>query len=264
MKLVKRPSPNHFNGRGNAKPDMICFHQTGSLELNTILNYYCNPAAQCCPNYVIALDGTVYEMVHPDNGAWANGTSDKPSDKKFYGYSLSQIVRDRKVNANYYTYSIEFVHCQWGNINEHQIAAAVALIKTVIMPHMIQNGVTPQIDRAHLVGHSDITPKTRDPERFNCPGKQFPYDEIIRRVLGQPQQVQQTLTTNQTTKKVTLAFDAAVRSAPSASSTKLGILKPGDTTTIVLNSDVRDKSTNYIYVRLAGAESRWIVRSAIK
>ena len=112
------------------------------------------------------------------------GLQKKTSDKKYYGYSLLKIVRERKTNANYYTYSIEFVHCQWGNINEAQVAAAVNLINKVIIPHMRKNGVTPVIDREHLVGHSDITPKTRDPERYNCPGKQFPYDEIISRVLG--------------------------------------------------------------------------------
>ena len=184
MRIILKSSPNHFNGRSGWKADMICFHQTGGTSSTGAIQYYRNPAAQCSPNWVIDVNGDIYQLVDPDNGAWANGTSTKTSDPKYYGYSLSKLVRERKTNANYYTYSIEFVHCQWGNINEQQVTAAVDLIKKVIIPHMKKNGVDPVIDREHFVGHSDITPKTRDPEKANCPGKQFPYDEIIARVLG--------------------------------------------------------------------------------
>lgn len=184
MRIFLKSSPNHFTGREGWKPDMICFHQTGGTSAAVAMQYYRNPAAQCCPNWVIDVNGDIYQLVDPDNGAWANGTATKTSDPKYYGYSLSKLVRERKTNANYYTYSIEFVHCQRGNITEQQVAAAVDLIKKVIIPHMRKNGVTPIIDREHLVGHSDITPRTRDPEKANCPGKLFPYDEIIARVLG--------------------------------------------------------------------------------
>lgn len=184
VRIFLKASPNHYDGRKGWKPDMICFHQTGGTSAAVAIQYYRNPASQCSPNYVIDTNGDIYQLVDLCNAAWANGTATKTSDKKYYGYSLSKIVRERKTNANYYTYSIEFVHCQWGNINEQQVAAAVNLINKVIIPHMRKNGVTPVIDREHLVGHSDITPKTRDPERYNCPGKQFPYDEIISRVLG--------------------------------------------------------------------------------
>lgn len=261
MKIIVHNSPNHFAGRCGIKADIISCHQTGGNKLTPALNWYMNSASQCCPNYLIDVDGTIHQMVDPDNGAWANGTSSNPSDKKYYGYSLSKIVRDRKVNANYYTYSIEFVHCQWGNITEAQISAAVELIKNVLIPHMKKNGVTPVIDREHIIGHSDITPKIRDPDRYNCPGKQFPYDEIINRVLGKKPA---TIMSKLSTKKVTLAFVAAVRSAPTINSNRVGTLNPGDTVTIVVDSDVKDRVSNYIYVRIAGQENRWIVRSAIK
>ena len=75
---------------------------------------------------------------------------------------------------------MEFVHCQYGNINEAQISAAIELIKTVIIPHMQKNGVTPQINRDHFIGHCEIDPVTR----AFCPGKQFPYARIIDGVLG--------------------------------------------------------------------------------
>ena len=186
LKIVRKYSPNHYNGRAGYKADMICFHQTGNNSAFKSIGWYMNPNAQCSPHFVIDVNGDIYQLVDLDNGAWANGTSTKTTDNKYYGYSLSDIVKSRKTNANYYTYSIEFVHCQWGNISEEQKTAAVELIGEVIIPDMLSHGVKPVIDREHLVGHSDITPKTRDPEKFNCPGKMFPYDEIISRVNGKP------------------------------------------------------------------------------
>lgn len=190
MKLiVSNNSPNHFNGRKDSngkvwKADIIVFHQTGGNELAPAMRWYLNPNAQCSPNWLIDIDGTIYQLVDPDNAAWCNGTSLNAGDNKYYGYALSSIVRSRKANANLYSLSAEFVHCQWGNITEAQKTAAVELIKNVIIPYMKKNGVTPVIDRTHVIGHSEVTPKTRDPEKLNCPGKQFPFDEIIQRVNG--------------------------------------------------------------------------------
>lgn len=185
MKLIKKNSPNHFNGRSGWKADMICFHQTGNNSVVKSLQWYLNANAQCSPHFVIDVSGDIYQLVDLKDGAWANGTATNPNDPKYFGHSLSNLVRERKTNANYYTYSIEFVHCQWGNISEEQKTAVVELIGMVILPDMMSHGVKPVVDRAHFVGHSDITPKTRDPEKANCPGKKFPYDEIIARVKGE-------------------------------------------------------------------------------
>ncbi len=184
MNLIKKPSGNHYAGRYGWKPDVIVFHQTGNTSAADSLRWYTNPDSGVCPHFVIDTNGDIYQLVELDNGAWANGTNTTPGDRLYYGFALSNIVKSRKTNANYYTYSIEFVHCRWGDINEKQVTAAVELIKNVIIPHMKKSGVTPQIDRDHLIGHSHVTPKTRDPEKYNCPGKQFPYDEIISRVNG--------------------------------------------------------------------------------
>lgn len=193
MKLVTTySSPNHFNGRKDDvtkkvwKADIIVFHQTGGDTLSPALNWYMNSGAQCSPNWLIDKDGTIYQLVHPDNAAWCNGTNTKVGDAKYYGYALSSIVKSRSTNCNLYSYSAEFVHCGNGIITDAQVTAAVELIQNVIMPHMKKNGVTPIIDREHIIGHSDVTPKTRDPEKCNCPGRRFPFDEIIKKVLGQP------------------------------------------------------------------------------
>jgi N-acetyl-anhydromuramyl-L-alanine amidase AmpD len=180
MKIYRKNSPNHYNGRNGWKADVVVFHQTGGTSATPALNYYMNAAAQCSPNWVIDTDGTIYELVHPDNAAYCNGTRTVPGQKLYYGLATAKLVKERKTNANFFTYSMEFVHCQWGNINDAQIQAAIDLIKNVIVPHMRKNGVVPKFDRDHFIGHCEIDPITR----AACPGKQFPYQTIIDAVSG--------------------------------------------------------------------------------
>lgn len=251
MKLVKKNSPNHFNGRKGWKADIIVFHQTGGNTLAPALNYYLNPCAECSPNYLIDTDGMIYQLVDIENAAWCNGTAIDPSDKKYYGYSLSSIVRDRKTNANLFSISAEFVHCQWGNITEAQKTAAVDLIQQIIIPYMKKNGVTPQIDRNHIIGHSDVTPKTRDPEKYNCPGKYFPYDEIISRVNGIEEEIDPTTTHEDVQYIYKAVSSAAVRSGMSKSTKIYSRVTNGDYYTI----DRIYKVNGVTWLRHAGQEA---------
>ncbi|MCM1419707.1 MAG: N-acetylmuramoyl-L-alanine amidase [Bacteroides sp.] len=180
MNIIKKNSPNHFNGRNGWKADVIVFHQTGGTSAAAALSWYLRNGSDCSPHFVIDTNGDVYQLVDLDNGAWCNGTGTNPNAKLYYGLATAKLVKQRKTNANYYTYSMEFVHCQYGNINEAQVTAAVELIKDVILPHMKKNGVTPTIDRDHFIGHCEIDPVGRS----FCPGKQFPYERIIDGVSG--------------------------------------------------------------------------------
>lgn len=180
MKIIKHDSPNHFIGRNGWKSDIIVSHQSGTIDLASALSWYLRKGSDCSPHFVIDVNGDIHHLVDLDNGAWCNGTGVNPNQKLYYGKSTSRLVQERKTNANYYTYSIEFVHCRYGNITEAQITAAIELIKNIIIPHMKKNGVTPQIDRDHLIGHCEIDPVGR----AFCPGKQFPYERIINGVLG--------------------------------------------------------------------------------
>lgn len=65
-------------------------------------------------------------------------------------------------------------------------------------------------------------------------------------------------------KPVTLAYKAAIRSAPCQRSQKLGELQAGTKCVIVEGSDTIDALTRYVYVRLGGEKSQWIVKSAIQ
>lgn len=65
-------------------------------------------------------------------------------------------------------------------------------------------------------------------------------------------------------KPVVLAFPAAIRSEPSVSGQRLGVLSAGTKCAIVEGTETVDKVSKYTYVKLAGGKSQWIVKSAIK
>ena len=68
----------------------------------------------------------------------------------------------------------------------------------------------------------------------------------------------------ETLKSVELAFDAAVRSAPTINSSKLKVLKAGETCIVAMGTETKDPASGYTYIRLGGEKSQWIVVSAIK
>ncbi len=190
---------------------MYVCHQTGGDSVETALNYYLNPGANCAPHDVIDTNGDIYHLIDYDNASMCNGTKTVAGDHLYYKNATNSIVKSRKTNANYYTYSVEFVHCARGDITEAQVQAVIWLLKNRIIPHAKANGVKFKVDRQHIIGHCEINPITRD----FCPGKNFPYDRIIAGVLGKDTQPKYDV------KPVTAVYEslgtAAVRSEPSKS-----------------------------------------------
>ncbi len=179
---ISKPSPNHYKGRYGLKPDMLVCHQTGGTSVDDALKWYLNPAAQCSPNDVIDTNGDIYHLVDYDDAAYCNGTqTTKPNEKLYYKNATSKIVKSRKTNANFYTYSIEFVHNAKGDITEAQVQSAIWILKNRIIPHAKSMGIDFQVDRDHIIGHGEIDPAGRS----FCPGKNFPFDRIIAGVLAE-------------------------------------------------------------------------------
>lgn len=209
MKEIQKNSPNHYNGRFGWKSDVYVCHQTGGTSAEAALNYYLNPGANCAPHDVIDTNGDIYHLIDYDNASMCNGTKTVAGDHLYYKNATNSIVKSRKTNANYYTYSVEFVHCAKGDITEAQVQAVIWLLKNRIIPHAKANGVDFKVDRQHIIGHCEINPITRD----FCPGKNFPYDRIIAGVLGKDTEPKYDV------KSVTAIYEslgtAAVRSEPS-------------------------------------------------
>ncbi len=182
MNITKKNSPNRYNGRNGWKPDMIVCHITEG-SYNSAVSWLCNPAAEASAHFVVAKDGRITQLVDLKDGAWCNGTSTDPASKVYYGKSTLQAVRDRKTNANYYTVSIEHEGV-WaeskGKLTDAQKAATIELIQYIRSEVKSIFGVDIPADRAHIVGHYEISPITKP----HCPGENFPFDEIISAVCG--------------------------------------------------------------------------------
>jgi N-acetyl-anhydromuramyl-L-alanine amidase AmpD len=139
----------------------------------------CNPTAQASAHFVVAQDGRITQLVSLEDTAWCNGTSDKEADTAYYGHSSLLSVVARKVNANKYTVSIEHegvFAMTHGVLTIKQLAATIDLIAFIRAEVKRIYGVTIPLDRAHIVGHYQITPINKP----NCPGAGFQFDSIIK------------------------------------------------------------------------------------
>ncbi len=174
MTIIQHPSPNH-SSRSGWKPDLIVEHITAGSTAAGAIATLCDPAREASAHFVVDRDGTVYQLVPLDRAAWANGTSSTPSDKRYYGRATLEAVRNRRVNANLYTVSIEHVCVSGGALTKEQLAASIALHKHIIAEAQRLYGVAIPADRQHIVGHCEINPVTKP----NCPGAQFPYSKIL-------------------------------------------------------------------------------------
>lgn len=180
----KYNSPNHYNGRRGWKPDMIVCHVTAGDTYMSTYWWFMNPKAQTGSHFVVDKNGDIYQFNKLTDGAWCNGTSVNSKDKCFYGKATNHFVRERKTNANYYTYSIEFVDKDGAGITPQQIDSGIELIKYIREENKRLYGVDIPLDRQHIIGHCEINPITKP----LCPGKMFPWDKIMKGLNCENQQ----------------------------------------------------------------------------
>lgn len=180
MTITQRVTPNYAKGRSGWTPDMIVCHTTeGAYE--GAVSWLTNPDSGVSSHYVVAKDGRITQLVSLNDTAWGNGTNNTATDNRNNAYSLLQSVRDRKVNANYYTVSIEHegkVAETKGSLAPAQLEATIWLISHIRAEIRRLFDLDIPICRQHIVAHSDIVPKWKP----YCPGPDFPFDEIIRRL----------------------------------------------------------------------------------
>lgn len=117
------------------------------------------------------------QLVDIRDTAWCNGTSYNP---RLLEKATSNIVKNRKTNANFYSITIEHEgdSKNWGDITKEQEKATVSLIKYIYNQIKIIYGKSIELDRDHIIGHYEITP-SRKP---NCSGSKFPFENIIKNV----------------------------------------------------------------------------------
>ena len=182
MNIIQRPSPNRTAGRQGHAPDVIVFHITDGNFPGSI-DWVVNPASQVSYHFMVSRSGEITQCVDMADTAWANGTTMTAGDSRNSQNSTLAIVRERRVNANLYTVSVGFegVSAETnGRLTLAQQDACVRLVQHIRGEARRLFGADIPVARTHIVGHSEVTPLTRP----NCPGRDFPFDEIIRALGG--------------------------------------------------------------------------------
>jgi N-acetyl-anhydromuramyl-L-alanine amidase AmpD len=184
MHIEKLTTPNQNTGRaGGRTPDIIVCHITEGSFAGAV-SWLRNPQAQASTHFVVARDGRITQLVNIADTAWGNGTT-TGTDNRGNRHSRLAAVRDRGVNANSFTISIEHegrLAETNGALAPAQLDATVWLIAHIRAEVRRIYGFEIPIDRDHIVGHADITPRWKP----NCPGPDFPFAEIIARLQPAP------------------------------------------------------------------------------
>lgn len=157
-----RPSPN-FNERrvpeGKAPVRRVILHYTGMEDAEAALSLLCSEAGGVSCHYFVHEDGEVWQMVHEEHRAWHAGKS------------LWRGEDD--LNSSSVGIEIQNPGHEWGYrpFPPAQIESVVRLVGEIAARH--------KIDRADVIGHSDIAPTRKDD-----PGEFFPWDILARRHLA--------------------------------------------------------------------------------
>lgn len=157
---TSHPSPNRNGYGGTRRADAIVWHVTVGGLAGT-LSWLTSPASAASANYVIGKDGTIYELVPPDQDAWANGVVKSPdlSNPVIAGWLAENV------NFNQRTISVEHERLtsaneQPGGFTEAQHQATVRLAAWLCQ----EFGIPP--DRQHIIRHGQID----SVNRAHCPG----------------------------------------------------------------------------------------------
>jgi N-acetyl-anhydromuramyl-L-alanine amidase AmpD len=170
--IVQRPSPNKGYGQDRPWWRAVTWHiSEGDLE--STLSWLTAPISEASAHFVIARDGTIYQLVPTDQAAWAQGGVCNPD---LANPIVEQTVTS-KVNPNLRSYSIECVgysgHGLAGSLTQNQAAS----LQRVTALLCFKAGIS--ADRTHILGHYQWDSCTRP----NCPGfASVEWDNWIARV----------------------------------------------------------------------------------
>lgn len=160
--------------RDGQVPFMIVNHiSEGSA--NSCISWFTSPANnESSAHFLVTKEGVIHQFVTIEEMAWANGLT--VDDIKL---SKSAIIKSKPgINPNKYTISIEhegiFAKTS-GALTEKQLSATIELHAYIIAYLKKKYDLNFIVDEEHIIGHNKVNPRTRP----NCPGKLFPFKEII-------------------------------------------------------------------------------------
>lgn len=173
--IYKGFTKNCYAGHKSYIPDLIVLHI--SFDYGKIIKTFYNEESEVSSHFVISRNGDITNPVGLENSSWANGTSINDTSDIYYRFSKNLSIRNRKDNANYYSYSIENESFD-GSLTEKQYETLIKTICLIIDYIKDTYGVDFKIDNEHIIGHNVVNPLVR----VSCPGINFPMDKIIEDV----------------------------------------------------------------------------------
>lgn len=144
-------SPNHNERR----PNFIILHDTSNDNIERPLKTLTDPAREVSAHYLIARDGTLYQLVDENRRAWHAGQS-------WWG-SLTDM--------NSASIGIELDNTGDEPYAGAQLDRLVGLLKTLQARHRIPTD--------NILGHADVAPR-----RKVDPGRHFPWEHLAKEGLG--------------------------------------------------------------------------------
>lgn len=152
---TSHPSPNHDGYSQPRDIRLIVHHISDDRDIHRVLRYF-SSAGTASSNYVVALDGTIYEVVPPESAPWTNGPVQAPD---LSNPIVAAIAARSKPNANPYSLTIEYIGKPQDSLTPEQIASGQRLVAWASGEYDLP------IDRTHNVGHYQID----SIERWYCP-----------------------------------------------------------------------------------------------
>ena len=149
--ITKYKSPN-YNSRKNSKVQLIIVHYTALKNTFEAVSYLCNKERKVSSHYLIAQNGTVYNLVEDKFRAWHAG-------KSFWNGTT---------DINAISIGIELDYNPNGKNNKFSIKMIYSLKKLIFK---LQKNY--KINKNSILAHSDIAPF-----RKIDPGKKFPWQSL--------------------------------------------------------------------------------------
>ena len=146
-----RPSPNHDARR----PSYVILHHTGSATTERGLQVLTDPAKAVSAHYLVAANGTIYQLVDERARAWHAGAS-----------RWGPVT-----DINSLSIGVELVNDGVAPYPEQQIAALLALLADLRQRY--------EIPAANFLGHADVAPR-----RKADPGPNFPWRTLAAQGFG--------------------------------------------------------------------------------
>lgn len=152
---IWHPSPNFGARRDGLTPSLIVLHYTAMNSAKAALARLCDPAHQVSAHYLIACDGTLWQMVHEKDRAWHAGAGQ---------WNGCGDINSRSIG-------IELDNTGRQPFSEPQMIALERLLAHL----MARWAIRP----AGVIGHSDMAPG-----RKSDPGARFDWLRLERQNLA--------------------------------------------------------------------------------